>query len=175
MAARLPHEVGAQVVLTRRDVRAGNESAGLVLRPVGLNAEWIDDEHERAIALVERVEMDLDVVVGGDAVAVGERGGDASMRLEGPNPEVDRFRRIPHAHVGGIGRGTRIDRCVERETREQRRPLPDGLVEHAVDVHVGVRSVDARQRNGQLTFLAVVDRTVGSRRHGAGKLKRSEN
>ena len=140
---RLPDEVGAQIVLAGRDVRA-----------VGLHAERVDDEHERAIALVEGVEVDLDVVIGGDAVAVGERGGDRSARLEGADAEVDRVRRIPHADFGRVGRRTLIDRLVEREAGEQRGARPDRLVEPPVDVDVGL---DARHGDADAAFAPIVD------------------
>ena len=118
MTARLPDEVGAQIVLSGRDVRSGNETTGLALRAIGLHAERIDAEHQRAIAFVEGVEVDLDVVVGSDAVAIGERRCHGSVRLVGANAEVHRVRRIPDEHVGRVWRGARVDRRIEREARE---------------------------------------------------------
>ena len=124
MALRLPDEVGAQIVLSRRDIGAGNEPAAFALRPVGLNAERVDDEDERAIALVEGVEMDLDVVVRADAVAIGKGIRYRTVRLEGADAEVDRRRRIPDADFGRIGSRATVGRSVEREAGQERGLLP---------------------------------------------------
>ena len=165
-----PTEVGAEVVLSRRDVRAGNEPAAFALRPVGLNAERVDDEHERAIALGERVEVDLDVVVGADVIAVGERRADRRVRLEGANAEVDRVGRIPDEDFGGVGRRLMVDGLIDREAGEQRRAAPDGFVEDAVDLRVGG---DSRDGHRQIAGASVVDLLRRGRR-GSGELKNCE-
>ena len=170
MAARLPEEVGAQVVLARPHVRAGNEAAALALRAVGLDAERIDDEDEGAIALVERVEVDLDVVVAADAVAIGERRGDGPGVGERADAEVHGVRRVPDAHVGGIGRGPPVGGRVEGEAVEDRGVRPDGLVEPAVD---GDGRLDPGQRNVGLAELAVVDAGVAEDLNG-GELEGGE-
>jgi hypothetical protein len=102
VAARLPNEVGAQIVLPWHDVRPGDEPAVLALRTVGLNAERVDDEHQRAVSFVEGVEMDLDVIVSADAVAIGESRRDGAVWFEGANAEIDRGRRVPNSDLGRV-------------------------------------------------------------------------
>jgi hypothetical protein len=133
-ALGLPTEIRAEVRLAGHDVRAGNESPALALRAVGLHTERIDDEHERAVAFGERIEMNLDVVVGTDVIAIGEGRAHRRVRLEGANAEVDRIRGIPDEHLGRIGRWPAIDRRVDGKASEERRALPHGFVEHAIDV-----------------------------------------
>ena len=160
MSARLPLEVGAQIVLPRPDVRSGNEPASFALRAVGLDAERVDDENEGAIELVEGIEVDLDVVVGADAVAVGERRGNGSAWRERAQAEVDRVRGVPDPHFGGVGRRTFVDGGVEREAGEQRRLAPDRLVESAVDRDDGF---DFRDGDVGVAGAPVVNRRSYSR------------
>ena len=134
MAARLPEKVRAQIILAWSDVRAGNEATTFALRPVGLDAEWVDDEHEGAIQLVEGVEVDLDVVIARDAIAVGECGGDRSGIGERFYSKVDRVGRIPDADFSGIGSGASVGGLVEREAVENCGAGPDRFVEPAVDL-----------------------------------------
>src|SRR5689334_7505171 len=63
MPLRLPEKVGAEIVLTRHHVRAGNEATRFALRPICLDAEGVDDENERSALVVKRIQVDLDVVV----------------------------------------------------------------------------------------------------------------
>src|SRR6185503_10537984 len=105
VSLRLPDEVRAQVVLPRADIRTGDEAPSFAPRAVGLDAERIDDENEGAIALVERVEVNLHIVVGADSVPVGHRRGNGAVRLVGSNAEVDRVRRVPHPDVRRVRGG----------------------------------------------------------------------
>jgi hypothetical protein len=77
-----------------------------------LHAERVDDEDERPVELVERVEVNLDVVVGADPVAVGEGVSDRPVGLERPNAEIDGGGRIPDADFGRIGRGALVDGLI---------------------------------------------------------------
>jgi len=103
---------------------------------------------------VEGVEVDLDIVVGADAVAVGQRVRDGAVRLEGANAEVDRGGRVPDEDVGGVGRGALVGRLVLREAGEERRPAPGGLVEPPIDG--GIR-FDPGWRDGRLARSTVID------------------
>ena len=103
-----------------------------------MHAEWVDREQERAAPIVERVQEDLDFVVGVDVVAVGERRAyDAAVRLVRANPEVNRVRSVEREHVRAVLRRPAIDGAVLRETGQQRGLLPRRFVEHTVDVHGG--------------------------------------
>src|SRR5438874_3128652 len=87
------------------------------------------------------VEVDLDIVVAADAVAIGERRVHrvaAAVWLEGANPEVDRRRRVPDEHLSRIGSRPLVDRRVERESGEPRDIAPLRLVEDSVDPHLAV-------------------------------------
>src|SRR4051812_14199366 len=98
MSLRSPEKVGAQIVLSRHNVRARDEAPGLALHAVRLHSQRIHDEDECATAVVKRVEVDLDIVVPADAIAIGERRVHprvAAMWLERPDAEVDRRGGIP--------------------------------------------------------------------------------
>jgi hypothetical protein len=110
--------------------------------------------------------VDLDIVVGADAIAVGERRRDDAVRLIGANAEIDRGGRVPDADVGRVGRGTLIEWLVERKPREQRGTLPGGLVEPAIDDDVGF---EARRSDGDLTGKSVMDERRGGRELKRGK------
>ena len=82
--------------------------AGLHQSPVRLHAERIDREDRRLAAVVEGAEQNLDVVVGGDPIAVGQGGVNRPVRLERPDPEVNRGRGVPDQHLGTVRRGNPI-------------------------------------------------------------------
>ena len=132
----------------------------LALGAVGLDAERVDDEDEGAVALVEGVEVELDVVVAADAVAVGERRGHRARLGEGADAEVDGVGGVPDAHLGGVGRGPAVDRLVEREAVEDGGAGPGGFVEAAVDDD---GRLDLREGDGRLVQAAVVDGRLGGR------------
>jgi hypothetical protein len=137
---RAEHEILAQI---RRDAagesrrpRARETLPLLNDRTIHLYAKGIHTEHIRLTVVVERAEEDLHVVVGRDLVAISECRVDRAMRLERADAEVDRRGRIPHEHVGGIGRWNPIVGRELREPREHVRLLPHRLVENAVHGHI---------------------------------------
>src|SRR5205823_12673562 len=122
-----------------------------------LHAERVDREQERAAPIVEGVQEDLDLVVGVDVVAVGERrADDATMRLVCANPEVNRVRSVECEHVRAVLRRPAIDGAVLRKTGQQRRLLPRRFVEQTVDVHGG--RLDTGYLHLDLMKAAVVHR-----------------
>ena len=60
------------------------------------------------------------MIVGLDAIAIGERGANGSGRRRRANAEMNRRRRIPHEHIGGMIRGLAVDGRVARKPREHR-------------------------------------------------------
>ena len=123
-----------------------------------MHAERVDREQERAAAVVEGVQEDLDLVVGVDVVAVGERRAhDVPMGLVRANPEVDRVRTVKREHLRAVLRRPAIDGAVLREAGEQRRLLPGRFIEDAIDVHR--RRVDARHAHLDPMEAAVVHRS----------------
>src|SRR5262249_7689 len=131
----------------------------------GLHAEGIDDEDESAPALVVGVEVDLDVVVRRDAVAVGERRPNGTMRLEGADPEMDRRRGVPDKHLGGVVAGTLVHGLVGGKAGEDRGGAPGRFVEVAVD---GRASVGGGCRDGKLAEAPVINGASGYRSRGEG-------
>jgi len=118
-APRLPLEVRAQVVLPRRHVGARNEATPLALGAVGLNPEWIHDEHEGPSALLEGIEVDLDMVVADDPVAFSQRGANGAMELVRTDPDEQRNGGVPDQHVRRVRRRPLVGRLVQREPGEQ--------------------------------------------------------
>ena len=171
VAARFPDEISAQVGLARHHVRPGNEPAALALRAVGLHAKRVHGEDQRVIAFVERIEMDLHVVVGANPVAVGQGGAHGSVRFVGTNTEEDRVRRIPHEHIGRIGRRPSVNGHVEREASQHRGALPHQLIQFAIHRNV---SLDARNGDNGLMLAAVKD-TLCRRGHRGRELKAGED
>ena len=107
--------VGRQVcdlaaALERAEKRAAAIAAAFDERAVGLDAQRIDAEHQRAPIIVEGVEKDLNGVVCVDAVAVGQCRVDAAGRRVRLDAEVDRGRRVPHEHLGRIVGRPAVDR-----------------------------------------------------------------
>ena len=157
--ARLKDVVGAQVGLLAPDDRPPDESAGRDVRAfhdraVALYAKRIDREHQRLLAIVKRAEQDLDVVVAEDLIAVGEGGGRPPMELVGADPEVDRVGRVPHEHLGRVGRGHPVIGGVLREAGQHRGARPDRVGEVAVDYGVGF---EAGNSDAQLSLAPRVD------------------
>ncbi len=135
---------------------AGGARDPLAAHAVLLHAQRIDLEQRGATPVVERVEQDLDVVVGADVVAVGERGPhDAAVRLIRANAEVDRVGCVEDEDLRRILRRPAVDGAVLAESGEQRRLAPDVLVEHPVDAHR--RRLDAGGAHVELTEVAVVN------------------
>ena len=154
-ALRLVDEVSGQVHrVADRAPQTGHAGLGaLVQHAVGLNAEGVHAEHDRLAVVVERVEQDLHVVVGGDLVPVGEGGMYGTGRLEGTHAEVDRAARVPHQHFRRVFRGTTVNRCVLREPGEPGGLAPLRLVEPAVDRH---RPFELRDLDAKLAIAAGV-------------------
>ena len=130
---RLPDVVLRQVHRLQR--AAGNTRSGrhFGAHAVGLHAEGINREHEGAAAIEERVEMQRDPVVAGNAVALGERGAHGPRRRKGADAHIQGLRCVPHPHLDGVLRRAPVYRAVRREIRKQARSLPGRLVEHPVD------------------------------------------
>jgi hypothetical protein len=127
-------------------------------RPVGLDPERVHREHHRLPPVIERPDEELHLVVGADAVALGERRADVAVRLVGAHAEVDRGGRVPDEDLCGVGGGDAVLRRELREAGEEGGLLPDGLVELAVhhDLGGGTGRLDLR-----LPRAAVVDRRIG--------------
>src|SRR5204862_4254496 len=120
-----------------------------------VRAERIAGEQKCPASIVEGVEQNLNIVIGVDVVAIGERRPNAlAMDLVGADPEVNRIGRVEDEDVGRIGRRPAIDRPVLRKPLEQRRLAPYGIVQHAVDSH---GRIDARNGDADLPKTAVVD------------------
>ena len=159
---RLIHVVGREVgdlaaALERAEERAATVVRSLDQRAVGLNPERVGAEDERLPAVVERVQENLDAIVGVDAIAVGERrvhGARSGVRLDA---EVDRGRRVEHEDFGLVLGGAAVDGRVLREVGEPHRLLPRRLVQDAVDRDRCGRRVDARNRDVQLVVAPAVD------------------
>ena len=136
---RLPGEVGIQVGA------AGDEAADLpgALAPdaVALGAQRVHAEEEGAAAVVEGVDVDDDVVVVVDVVAVGHGGADRGRQpVVGHDAEVDRVRRVPDQDLGLLLGGPAVHRLVLPEAAEPGGLGPGGLVEHAVDLRRRLRA-----------------------------------
>ncbi len=88
LSLRLPDEVGVQIGCfpAAAGVAAGS---GFEQRSVHLDAVRVDPEDQRLPAVVEGAEIDLDVVVGADPVAVRQGGVDRPVHLEGADPEMN--------------------------------------------------------------------------------------
>ena len=131
------HEVGAQVRRLAPGGQSAEAAAGAAAetfhqRAVGLHAERVGREHERLPPVVERAEVDLHVVVGVDAVAIGQGGPDGARSRARADAEENRGGRVPDEHRGLVLRGPAVGRRVLGEAGEARGLLPDRLVEMAV-------------------------------------------
>ncbi len=136
---------------------AGNP---LTADAVLLRAQRIDGKEERAAPIVERVEQDLNVVVGSDVVAVGEgRPHHVAVLLEGTDAEVDRIGCVEDEDLRRILSRPAVHGAILTEAREQCRLSPHILVEHAVDVD---RGLDPRHAHVELTEVAVVHLLLGA-------------
>ncbi len=133
---------------------AGGAGNPLTADAVLLRAQRIDGKEERAAPIVERVEQDLNVVVGSDVVAVGERRPHhIAVLFEGADAEVDRIGCVEDEDLGRVLSRPAVYGAVLTESREQHRLSPHILVEHAVDAH---RRLEARHLHVELTEVAGV-------------------
>jgi hypothetical protein len=151
-AARLEQEVRTEV-------------DGAAVRRIGhgavrLHAQRVDAEQQRTAAVVEGVQHDVDEVVAADAIAVGMRGDDGAVRLEGADADVEGVVGVEHQHLRRVGGGDAVHGLVLGEAGEQGGVRPLRLREHAVDAD---RAVDARHGHGERTVPPVID---GGRPHG---------
>ena len=116
-------------------------------RSILLNAVRVDAEEKRDLSRVVRIEKDLDLILTIDVVAVCmRRAHNVAVYLTRTNPEVDRFRRVPHQYLGGlVGRAT-IDWLILRKAGEPSCSAPYRLVEVAVDTGdcIDSRDIDVR-------------------------------
>src|SRR5579872_2814506 len=117
MAERLVDVVGIEVdrgiEASAAVLSSGGRDPAVTPDAVLLHAEWVDGEEERLAVIVVRVEDQIDVIVGVDVIAIGERGAyDRPVRLERANAEVDRVGSVPHEDLGGVARRAAVDRSV---------------------------------------------------------------
>ncbi len=128
---------------------------------VGLHAERIDAELERAALVVERVDHDPDVIVLDErvgVVAVHEVGADVGrrrvVRAEG-DVEV---RRVVGDEALGLDRRRHVvaGRPLVRQRHDGGR-LPGVLVEHAVDLDRGRRAGDGERELGERSGTPVLE------------------
>ena len=136
-------------------------------RPIRLHTEGIHRQHRRLAAVVEGAEEDLHEIVGEDLVAIGQRGMHVPVRLECPDAEVDRVRRVPDEHLGRVGGRDAVHRRILREAAEHRRPRPLGLVQHAIDRR---SRIESRRMDVEIAGAAVVDQ----RRIGAAEMEEQQ-
>ena len=87
-----------------------------------------------------RCPEELDVVVLGDLVAIGECGPHGPGRRIGPYPHVQRGPGIPDQHLGAVLRRHAVIGEELGETRECGGLLPDGFIEYPIDVIGGVEA-----------------------------------
>ena len=127
-ALRLEDEV---LTVIRRLAAAGRRGAARAFREgaVELDAERVHAKHQRLARVVIGTEEDDHVIVGLDAIAIGQRRANGAGRRRGANAEMNRGRRIPHEHVGGVIGRRAIDRRIARKPREHRGLRPHRLVQ----------------------------------------------
>ena len=162
-ALRLEDEVGAEIGRLAAAGRPRRAARAFGERAIELDAERVDAEHQRLAAVVVGAQKDDDVIVGLDAIAIGERRAHGAGRRRGANAEVHRGRRIPHEHVGRVVGGRAVDRRVARKPGEHRRLRPHRFVEIAVDLD---RLIDARRFDIERAAAPVIGPSRGAgRRH----------
>ena len=146
-------------------MRLDDLAGALAPHAVALGAERIHGEEEGAAAVVEGVEVEDDVVVVVEVVAVGHGGADGGGdAVVGDDAEVDRVGGVPDEDLGPLLRGAAVHRLVLPEAGEAGGLGPGGLVEDAV--HPDLGRLDARDLGGggALAF----DRPALSRGVGGG-------
>ena len=112
---------------------------------LSVNTERIDAEKEGSAPIVEGVEVDHDVIVVIDVVAVCYRCSDGSRTsIVGDDPEVDRVRRIPDQNLGLLLGRAAVDRLILPKSVETCGPGPDLLVELPVDLDFNLETGDLR-------------------------------
>ena len=174
MAPRLVDEVGAEihdaVEPAGADAAAGRAGVlAFAAHAVLLDAEGIHREKQGAAVVVVGVEENLDLVVGVDIVAIGERGAHhRAVGLVGPDAEVDRIGCVPHERDRRVRRGAAVDGAVLGEAGEPRGLPPDGLAQDAVDDD---RRLETRRADAELAGAAVVDgaRAITALEKGEGE------
>jgi hypothetical protein len=107
--------VGREVGHLAPALERAEGSAAAVVRTfdehaVGLNAERVDAEDERLPSIFERVEENLDLIVGVDAIAVRERRVHGAGRSVRPDAEKDRGGGVEDEDFGEIVGGAAVDR-----------------------------------------------------------------
>jgi len=123
-----------------------------------LDPQGIDGEQRGAAVVEIGVEQDLDAVIRIDVVAVGERrANDLAVRLERPDAEIHRLRRVPHEDLGRVLGGAAVYGTVLGEAGERRGLTPHTLVEDPVNGDLGF---DPRDVDVELPGTPVVDGAV---------------
>ena len=118
---------------------------------VGEHAGDVHGEHVGALAVVARIDVDVDPLALRVAVAAGQSLDDRRVDLLAVEADVDRRLVVEHAQHGLFGRLSAVEWKGLRERRGARRQLPDPILEPAVDERRG-RCLDSDQvgRSGAL-------------------------
>ena len=154
---RVPGVIGAQVLAATEQV-AGSELA-FAANAVGLAAERVDREHERAPLVIEGVEQQGDAILIAEVVAVGLGRPDAAgVAVVGDDAEVDRCRRIPHQHVGLLLRRPAIHWPKLAKAAEARGLAPYRLVQPPINYHSRFDARDGRSRGRRADGSGVLER-----------------
>src|SRR5690606_30511422 len=100
---------------------------------VRLHPNGVGPEEERAPAIVERVQVQKDVVFVPDVVPVCTRCANRlRLTVVRPHPEVDGIWRIPHQHLRSLLGRPAVNRLRLPEVRKYGGTRPHGLIQHAV-------------------------------------------
>ena len=133
----------------------------LVDEAVGLQTQRVDAERIRLTLIVEGVQNDPDEVVAErDPVAFPETcENQLGLRVIRPNPEVDGFLGIEDPDLGLLRRLDSLNRHILRETSQDRRLTPRGLIQRTV--HADARVDELRRCYLQLAHAPAVPNRVG--------------
>src|SRR4030095_13738295 len=141
-ALRFPDVIRVLVGSTTHQASRGK--AALRPYPILLRTQRVHREEEGPPAVVERVEVDGDSIVGVEVVPGGYRGSDsAGLALIGDYAEVNRVGRVPHQHDRSFLGGPAVDWLVLMEIGESGGLGPNRLVQLPVD---GDGSLEAGRR-----------------------------
>jgi hypothetical protein len=121
---------------------------------VGLDPQGIHAEDQRAATVIERIDQELQVVVVLNVVSVGQSRIDLTVRLEGPNSEVDGIRRVPDQHLRAVVGWETVRGLILGKTTQDRGGAPDVLLEQPVYDDLGF---DSWRRYVELVQNALVD------------------
>ena len=118
-------------------IQAAYLTRTLATHAIALGAERVRTEEERSAPVMERVDVDDDVIVVVDIIPVRDRRADGGgILVVRHNAEVDRIRRVPNEDLGFFLRGAAVHGLVLPEAGQTRSRRPDRLVKFAVDLAV---------------------------------------